>query len=305
MAHSASRLRVGALIAAAGLTLGGLAVASPAAAEPLEPAEPTIELSQTTFPAGDWLGGFTVTGSGFNPDFPTASLSVGANGENGGGAIYFENVDITSEGTFTAFVLPEEPTQMPDANGWPKYRVGASQNVGTEVWLYSNSVELTIVEGASVSAPGQLTAEEVAAGVSAQYAGFGSDEPIYYEFFLWRWTEADGSQQIAEDSGETQADAAGAGTVTAALAGAQPEDTVEVRIYGEGGRIAAAWIQVVAAPVPTPVDPAPAPAAPAGDVNRLPDTGVDLGIGIAALAFLAFGAGAILVTRRARAMQQG
>src|SRR5690349_15698155 len=55
-------LRAGSLAAIAVLALGGLAAAAPAAAEPLAP---KIELSHTSFPAGDWLGGFTVTGSGF------------------------------------------------------------------------------------------------------------------------------------------------------------------------------------------------------------------------------------------------
>ncbi|WP_308797968.1 hypothetical protein [Agromyces silvae] len=306
MAHSALRLRAGALVAAGALTLGGLVAASPAAAEPIEQDQPTIELSQTTFPAGDWLGGFTVTGYGFDPEFPTASLSIGASGENGGGGIFFDDVDITSEGTFEAVIDPRVPTQAPDANGYPIYTVSVAQNVGTPQWLVSNPVTLTITEGASVTAPGELTAAEIAAGITATYAGFASDEPIGYEFLLWRWTEAEGEQLIDEDWGNTQADSNGAGTVTAALEGAQPGDTVEVNIYGEGGRIAAAWIQVVEvpAPAPTPVDPAPAPAAPAGDVNRLPDTGVDLGIGITALALLAFGAGALLVTRRTRASLQ-
>lgn len=308
MAHSALRLRAGALAAAGALTLGGLAVASPAAAEPVGPAQPTIELSQTTFPAGDWLGGFTVTGSGFDPDFPTASLTVGSSGENGGGAIYTDEIDVTSDGTFVADVWPDAPTQTPDANGYPVYGVSVAQNVGGDQWIVSNNVQLTITEGASVTAPGELTAEEIAAGITATYAGFASDEPIGYEFVLWRWTAPEGEQLIDEDWGNTQADANGGGTVTAQLEGAQPGDIVEVWITGEGGRIAAAYVQVVEptpAPVPTPVNPAPAPAAPAGDVNRLPDTGVDLGMGAAALALLVLGAGTLLVTRRARAAQQG
>lgn len=306
MAQSASRLRIGALLAAGALTLGGLAVASPAAAEPIAPVQPTIELSETTFPAGDWLGGFTITGSGFDPAFPTASLSIGTSGENGGGAIFVDDVDITAEGTFETTVDPYVPMQTPDANGYPIYTVSVAQDVGTPQWLISNIVTLTITEGASVTAPGELTAAEIATGITAHYAGFASDEPIGYEFLLWRWTEADGEQLIAEDFGQTQADSAGAGSVTAVLEGAQPGDTVEVNIYGESGRLAATWIQVVSvpAPVPTPVDPAPAPVAPAGDVKRLPDTGVDLGIGLSALALITLGIGAVLMTRRTQATQQ-
>ncbi|MDR5701213.1 LPXTG cell wall anchor domain-containing protein [Agromyces aerolatus] len=309
MAHSASRRRLGALVAAGALTLGGLVAASPAAAEPIEPYEGVIELSKTSFPAGDWEDGFTVTGYGFDPTIPTAEFGIGSMGENGGGGIYSTEIDVAEDGTIEAHIVPDAATQAPDADGYPVYAASVTQRAaegGVDRWVYSNSVDITITEGASVAIAGDVTPEALAAGVSAQFAGFGAEEEVEYGFGLLRYTEE--TELIDESYGTAVADANGAGTVSAALAGAEVGDTLAVFVDGlESGRIAEFYVQVVApapAPEPTPVDPAPAPAAPAGDVNRLPDTGVDLGIGLSALALLVLGAGAILVTRRTRATQR-
>jgi LPXTG-motif cell wall-anchored protein len=266
------------------------------------PAAPQIELSQTTFPAGDWLGGFTVTGSGFDPSVPTAEFGIGASGANGGGMVFSETIDVAEDGTIEAFVVPDEPTQAPDAEGFPIYRAAVSQVVDGE-YLNSNQVVITITEGVSLSAAAEATVEQVTAGVAAQYAGFDSAEPIAWGYALWRWTEAEGEQLIDEAFGEGAADANGAGSFSSALEGAQVGDTIQIRVVGDSGRIAEAWVQVVVTPAPAP---APAPAAPAAPAAapRLPDTGVELGIGFAALALLVAGAGAIVVTRRTRASQQ-
>lgn len=305
LALSASRLRLGALAAAGALTLGGLVVASPAAAEPIG-YEGTIELSRTSFPAGDWQDGFTLTGSGFDPSIPTAEFGIGSAGEQGGGSVYTTIVDVAEDGTVGPVVIvPDAATQAPDAAGYPVYTAAVTQ-VGTDdTWVYSNRVEIEITAGTSLVLSGEATPEALTAGISAQFAGFGAEEAIEYGFGLLRYTEE--NELIDEVYGEAVADASGAGTITAALEGAQVGDTLAIFVDGiETGRIAELYVQVVApapAPVPTPVDPAPA--APAGDVNRLPDTGVDLGVGIAALALLVLGAGAIVVTRRTRAAQQG
>lgn len=308
MAHSALRLRAGALVAAGALTLGGLVAASPAAAEPIEPFQPTIELSQTSFPAGDWQDGFTLTGSGFDPSIPTADFYIGASGENGGGVIYDATVEVADDGTIDTVIVPDRPTQAPDANGYPKYSATVSQVVGEgedAVWNNSNAVPITITEGVTLVLPAQPSPEQVTAGLAAEFTGFGADEPIAYSVVLERYLQDEQRVElIAEDEGLVNADASGAGSLTVALAGAQEGDYLILSLTGtESNRIAEAFANVTAAvpaPAPAPVDPAPA--APAGD--RLPDTGVDLGIGITALALLAFGAGALLVTRRTRASLQ-
>lgn len=304
MAPSASRLRVGALAAAAALALTGFAAASPAAAEEI-PA-PVIELDQTTFPAGDWEDGFTVTGSGFDPSVPVAYFSIGSHGENGGGQLYGEEIAVSAEGTIEATIMPDVPTQMPDADGWPKYSANVGQEiVDGEPWLRSNSIDLTITEGASLTAAAEATAEELAAGISAQFAGFAADESVSYLATLSRWSEEDGTQVIDEIEGITTADADGLGAFTAALAGAQDGDFVNLSVAGEqSARVAAAWVQVVTAPVPAPQPVPAAPVTPASTGPQLAETGVELGIGAAALALVVLGSGAILVTRRIRATQR-
>jgi hypothetical protein len=304
VAPTASRLRIGALAAAAALALTGLAAASPAAAEEI-PA-PVIELDQTTFAAGDWEDGFTVTGSGFDPSVPTASFSIGSHGENGGGQLYGEEIAVSAEGTIEATIVPNVPTQMPDADGWPKYTASVGQEIAAgQPWLFSNRIDLTIIEGASLIAAAEATAEELAAGISAQFAGFAADESLSYVATLSRWTEADGTQVIDEIEGTVTADAAGAGSLTAALAGGQDGDFVRISVAGEqSARVAAAFIQVVAAPVPVPEPVPAAPVTPAETGPQLAETGVELGIGVAALALLVLGSGAILVTRRIRATQR-
>ncbi|HET8779444.1 MAG TPA: hypothetical protein VFM66_05170 [Agromyces sp.] len=304
MAPSASRLRVGALAAAAALALTGLAAASPAAAE--EVATPVIELDKTTFPAGDWEDGFRLTGSGFDPSVSTASFSIGSMGENGGGQLWGAEVAVAADGTIDEVLVPDVPTEMPDADGWPKYSAFVSQEiVEGEPWLQSNRIELTITEGASLTAAAEATAEELAAGISAQFAGFLADESISYVATLSRWTEEEGTQVIDEIEGAVTADAAGAGSLTAALAGGQDGDFVKISIAGEeSARVAAAYTQVVAAPAPVPEPVPAAPVTPAETGPQLAETGVELGIGVAALALLVLGSGAILVTRRIRATQR-
>ncbi|WP_157009295.1 hypothetical protein [Agromyces laixinhei] len=303
MAISTFRLRTGALAAAAGLVLAGFAVASPAAAE--EVPAPVIELDQTSFPAGDWQDGFTVTGSGFDPSAPTAIVSVGSRGENGGGQLFEVDVPVEADGTIDALVVPTDaPTQVPDEAGWPKYSVSVGQEVAAgQPWLWSNRIDLTITEGASITAAAEASPEELAAGVTAQFAGFAPGESIAFTVELSRWTEEDGTQLIDELQGTVTADANGAGSISAALTGAAVEDWASFSVTGEeSARTARATTRVVEAQAP--IVPAPAAPAPAAAGPQLAETGVELGIGFAALALMVLGAGAIVVTRRVRGAQR-
>ncbi|GAA1516641.1 hypothetical protein BJ978_000901 [Agromyces terreus] len=307
MASTAHRLRLGALAAAAALALTGLAAAAPASAA--EGDAPVIALDQTTFAAGDWAGGFDVTGSGFDPSVPVAEVSIGANGENGGGQLWSAEVAVAADGTIDEHLVPDQSTQAPDENGYPKYNVNASQHLG-ETWLFSNSVALTITEGVSAAAPEEASADQLAGGIAVQFSGFAGGESVQYTAVLHHWNEADEVDEIVDQAeGAVTADGAGSGGFTVALAGAQEGDYVVIDLVGtESMRLGSAWTSVVAADVapPAPVDPAPAPAvdaaAPAAATGpQLAETGPDLGIGLAAMALIALGAGVVVMRRRTAA----
>ena len=303
MVSSNLRLRTGALAAAAGLLLAGVVAASPAAAE--EVVAPVIEVDKTTFPAGDWEGGFTVTGSGFDPSVPTAELSIGAMGENGGGGIYSEDLAVSADGTIDAVVVPDAATVVPDAAGWPKYFVVVAQEQAPgQPWLNSNRVDLTITEGASLTVAAEATAEQLVAGLNAQFSGFAPGESVSFLVTLSRWNqEEEITELIDEVEGVVTADAEGNGSISGALEGAAIDDSVRIDVVGEeSSRVAAGFSRVVATPAPAP-GPAPAPAGTAGGA-QLAETGVELGAGIAALALLVLGAGVLIVTRRVRATQR-
>ncbi|QEO14348.1 hypothetical protein FLP10_07890 [Agromyces intestinalis] len=301
MATSTFRLRVGALAAAAGLVLAGVAAASPAAAAD----DPVISLDRTTFPAGDWEDGFRITGSGFDGTVPTAELSIGSMGENGGGQLWGTTVTVAADGTIDTVVVPSGATQVAGENGYPRYVVSVGQQITEgEPWLWSNRIDLTITEGASLSVAAELTPEQVAGGVTATFAGFTAGEAVYYGIGLFRDGELVDAIEDAVD-----ADDSGAGTFGGALEGAQVGDYLQLYADGDtSGRVAEGWVQIVEAPAPAPVDPeAPAagtPAAAEASGNQLAETGIDLGIGTAALALLVLGAGALIVVRRRSALAQ-
>ncbi|WP_127791959.1 hypothetical protein [Agromyces sp. LHK192] len=300
MATSALRIRVGALAAAAALSITGLALgAAPAVAED----GPTISLDRTSFPAGDWDGGFTVTGSGFDTTVDTATLSIGSYGENGGGVAWSTEVAVSPAGTISAAVVPEAPTQAPDSTGYPQYRVNVGQQIAEgQPWLFSNTVDLTITEGTSLTVAGEASPEQLAAGISAQFAGFGADEPLFSYFDLLRSTEgADQPELVDSVEADVTADASGAGTISAQLAGAHVGDFVVVWIGSEGGLQAEAFVQVVEAPAPAPEPADPAAAAPAAASTgpALAETGVEpLAVGVAAFALVALGALVVVARRR-------
>ncbi|WP_139415539.1 hypothetical protein [Agromyces laixinhei] len=295
MAISTFRLRTGALAAAAGLVLAGFAVASPAAAE--EVPAPVIELDQTSFPAGDWEDGFTVTGSGFTAGADVnLQLSISSGPSSGEGATLGSPVVADAAGNISTHVTPTNVAVIPDADGYPKYSVGASQSVdGANV--YSNWVALTITAGTSITLPDAVSPESLAAGITVKFAGFQPGEAVRYsgELFV--------AGDLTVVDGEAAADDAGAGSFVLALAGAKVGDGLHINLAGqESERAAEAYVSVTEAQAP--VVPAPAAPAPAATGPQLAETGVELGIGFAALALMVLGAGAIVVTRRVRGAQR-
>ena len=160
--------RAGVVAAVAGLALVAFA-ASPAAAEevtvPAEsvvteevpaaseeapaPTAPIIQVDQTTFREGDWLGGFTVTGSGFNPSVSTAWVAVAA----GEGTLTGTQADVTPDGTFSVLITPVDNVSA-DSEGRPRFTVSASQTLGDGSVLVSNEVLLTITAISAPTAPG-------------------------------------------------------------------------------------------------------------------------------------------------------
>lgn len=294
MAISALRLRTGAIVAAAGLMLAGLAAAAPAHAADA----PVISLDQTSFPAGDWEGGFTVTGSGFAPGVAAELMLSVSSGPSSGGSSPLGSIVPDASGNISIAVAPTDVTTLPTATGYPKYAVGATQSVGGEN-VYSNFVELTITAGTSITLPTAVSPESLAAGITISFAGFAPYESISYYYDLY----SEGA--FVPVDGFTTADATGAGSFVATAAGAKVGDSLEVGVFGEESeRQALVYARITEAPAPVPA-PAPAPAAPAAAAGTgLAETGVDLGIGFAALAFLVLGAGAVFMTRRVRAAQR-
>jgi hypothetical protein len=160
--------RAGAVAAVAGLALMAFGAAPAAAEEVTVPAQsvtteeapagteeapvaiaPSIQVDQTTFPEGDWLGGFTVTGSGFDPSVSTAWVAVTA----GEGTLTGAEADITPEGTFSVLVTPVDKVAA-DSEGRPRFIVSASQTLGDGSVLVSNEVLLTITATSVPAAPG-------------------------------------------------------------------------------------------------------------------------------------------------------
>jgi hypothetical protein len=292
------RVRAAAIAAVVALPLAGLLAAAPAQAADA----PVITLDTTSFPAGEWGAGFHITGTGFvGTGDVTVSVSV-STGPSSGETLYDTIVTPDAEGAIDAQVVPTRDAPVTSESDYPRISVGAMQRLDDTDWLVSNFVALTITESdvpePTVSLGQVVSPDQLATGLTANFAGFGADEPIYYGFQLIR-----NGEPVGEFAGleETVADAAGAGTVTATIPGALVGDVLAYYFSGdETGRFIEGEAPVVAAPVvPAGESTTPAAAGP-----KLAETGVDLGIGVAALALLVLGAGAMLVTRRARATQR-
>ncbi|UOE43552.1 hypothetical protein [Agromyces larvae] len=295
MATSALRLRVGALAAVAGLALAGFAAASPAAAE--ETPAPTITLDKTSFPAGNWGAGFHVTGTGF-VGTGDVSISIGVSyGPQSGDGLYQTTVTPDNAGAIDVQVVPTRDAPVTSETDYPRVGVVASQQLTDTERLVSNSVALTIT-ASDVPAPTATFAqvvspEQLAAGLTLNYSGFGASEPIYYGFLVIR--DGEPINELVGGLQQAVADASGAGALTATIPGAQVGDTLAYYVAGDTtGR---------SIDEETPVVAAPAAAAPTAGTG-LAETGIDLGVGTAAIALLVLGAGSVILVRRRAALAQ-
>jgi hypothetical protein len=285
------RVRAAAVAAAVALPFAGLLAAAPAQAAETA----TIELDQTTFVQGDWGAGFHITGSGF-VGTGDVSVSVGAAyGPGTGEGIYETTVTPAEDGTIDAQIVPTGLAPVTGAAEYPKVTVGARQaQDGTDELIFSNFVSLTITESdrpdPTVTLPQVVSPEQLAAGLTVNFAGFNADEPIFYGVILLR-----NGEPVTEFEGldETVADGSGAGSFVVTIPGAQVGDTLAYYVVGEeSGLEIEGETPVVAAP------PAPANAAPAAAAPQLAETGIELTAGLVGAGVLALGVLALVARRR-------
>ena len=117
-------------------------------------------------------------------------LSVGSMGADGGGLVGDAEAELQSDGTYTGVVLPEGSGPVaPDADGYPEYNASAGYGYtaedGEEVWVWAESASLTILEGAEVNGPSEVTGAELAAGVDLELTGFASNAEVTGEIFFF------------------------------------------------------------------------------------------------------------------------
>lgn len=287
-----SRARAAAIAAVVALPLAGLLAAAPAQAADA----PVIAIDTTSFPAGEWGAGFHITGTGFvGTGDVTVSVGV-ATGPSSGESLYDVTVTPDAEGAIDAQVVPTRDAPVTSESDYPRVSVTARQQLDDTEWLVSNFVTLTITESdvpePTVSLGQVVSPDQLAIGLTANFAGFRADEPVYYGFQLLRDGEPVGDFAGLE---ETVADAAGAGTVTATIPGAQVGDVLAFFFSGdESGRFLEGEAPVVAAPVV----PAGESSTPAATGPALAETGVDLTVAALAAGLLVLGAAGVLVRRR-------
>ncbi|MGX5696156.1 hypothetical protein ACWKWP_08170 [Agromyces soli] len=284
------RVRAAAVAAAVALPFAGLLAAAPAHAAETA----AIELDQTTFVQGEWGTGFHITGTGFlGTGDVTVSVST-AYGPSSGEGIYETTVTPAADGTIDAQVVPTGLAPVTGAAEYPKVSVGAHQaQDGTEELIFSNFVTLTITESdrpdPTVTFPQVVSPEQLAAGLTVNFAGFDPNEPIFYGVLVIR-----NGEPINEFNGlqETVADGSGAGSFVVTIPGAQVGDSLAYYVTGRQSLLEVeAETPVVAAP------PAPAPA-DATPKAALAETGVELTAGLVGAGVLALGVFALVARRR-------
>lgn len=256
---------------AASLAMGLALVAAPAFAAP---GDPVLAVTNTTFSAGSWGTGVEFTVTGVPADIDTVTLYVGSSGEMGGGEVGHLDVTRSAGDVFTGTVIPADTPIMAGPSGYPKYFAAARyilDDPATE-WLdmvQSNSVELTITEGMSVTGPESATVAQLAAGVELQFKGFVPNEQLAGEILMLdvdnnTWTE------IGVFQTTVGADGSGVGTLT--ITNAPVGAHFRVLAAGQLGEVMY-YVQAVAeAPVDNGNGGATPPAAPVKPVKV--DTGL-------------------------------
>ena len=167
---SSTRIRFGALTAAAAVVAGGFFAAAPATA-----ATGTLTLANTTFTAGDWGAGLNVAGSGFTAD-AVVTITVETSDHT---AIDLHDVTADASGSFQETYTPFVTLPLPAAGD--TLSVTATSNLGDT----SNSVPLTvnpatlpkgIVSSVSTITTAQLTDKN--SGISILASGYTPGEQV-------------------------------------------------------------------------------------------------------------------------------
>ena len=167
---SSTRIRFGALTAAAAVVAGGFFAAAPASA-----ATGTLTLANTTFTAGDWGTGLNVAGSGFTAD-AVVTITVETADHT---AIDQHDVTADASGSFQETYTPTATLPLPAAGD--SISVTATSNLGDT----SNTVPLTvnaatlpkgIVSSVSTLTTAQLTDSN--SGISILATGYTPGEQV-------------------------------------------------------------------------------------------------------------------------------
>ncbi|MFC5338027.1 hypothetical protein [Leucobacter denitrificans] len=240
-------------------------MSAPAFAAPGDPL--VIDSDTTTFTAGSWGSGinFTLT----LPEGVTeATVMVGSGGANGSGLIgdALEVIDEDADGTVEGTYVPpaESSPVAPDADGYPYYSLTANYTYvvdGTTEYVYADDIELTILDGASVTGPARVTAAQLesAEGVAPQFAGFLPDETLNGTIEIMSEANDWEYETIGDFSTTVGADGAGSGALW--VTGAQVGDFIRVVAAGDASTVTY-YAEVISADAPTTPEAPVAPTAP-------------------------------------------
>ncbi|MGJ9411850.1 hypothetical protein ACHAAC_03990 [Aeromicrobium sp. CF4.19] len=244
-----------ALVGAGALSLGVLA--APASADLGDPISLAVE--NDTFTAGSWGEGVDFVVTDVPEEVDEITLTIGSAGRNGAGPVADPiQADEQTDGSYTGNITPprEVAPVAPDADGFPEYTATASysyEDAEGEAQFVSDSVELTIEEGLSVSGPENATVGELAEGIDLEFAGFQPDESIDgdIEFFNPETGEYDTIGDFAATLGP---DGSGEGTLT--IINASPGNAFRVSIDATEGTVNY-YVTATEDDGTIPTDPAP------------------------------------------------